>query len=253
MTFNTTLKRITGFIGIATLAALLVSLPRTAQAQMSPRPSSQAPSQIPSQPSMGAPSTTPRMTPSAPSLSSPSSSSTPSRATQASSLDREFMTMAAHSDSFEIKSSQLALQKSSSPEVKQYAQKMIDEHTQSTNQLKQIAAQKGATLPSDPGAFNQAVLDQLTPLSGTEFDRAYLEAQANGHMQAVAVFRTESGRGQDTALKQFAARLLPTIEQHYTMASQLTGQRSALNLPGMTQPSAMPSSTPSTMPHTSMP
>ena len=150
--------------------------------------------------------------------------------------------MAAHSDSFEIKSSQLALQKSSNPEVKQYAQKMIDEHTQSTNQLKQIAAQTGMTLPSDPGSFNQAVLDQLTPLTGSAFDRAYLEAQANGHMQAVALFRTEMGRGQETALKQFATQLLPTIEQHYSMASQLTGQRNALGLPGTTMPSSsMPS------------
>ena len=245
MTSNAILKKITGFVGIATLAALLVSIPGLAQAQMSPRPN---PASIPSQPSTGAPNAlpaTPRTSPTSPGLSSPSASSR----TQFSSLDREFMLMAAHSDNFEIKSSQLALQKSSNPEVKQYAQKMIDEHTQSTNQLKQIAAQKNVSLPTDPGSFNQAVIDQLTLLTGTDFDRAYLEAQANGHMQTVAVFRTESGQGKDAALKQFAAQLLPTIEGHYTMASQLTGQRNALSMPGSTR---MTPSTPA-MPNMSTP
>ena len=221
------MKRITGFISVATVAALLVSISGIAQAQMSPRPNQAPASQVPSQ----IPSQVPSQVPS---VSSPS---VPSSRAQFSSLDREFMLMAAHSDSFEIKSSQLALQKSNSAEVKQYAQKMIDEHTQSTSQLKQIATQTGVTLPSDPGAFNQAVINQLTALTGSAFDRAYLEAQANGHMQAVAVFRTEMARGQDTALKQFATKLLPTIEGHYTMASQLTGQQNALGMPGMSTPS----------------
>lgn len=155
---------------------------------------------------------------------------TPGRMT-ASALDREFMSMVAHSDQFEIRSSQLALQKSSNAEVRRYAQQMIQEHTQSTRQLTQLAAQRGVTLPNAPAPFNQAVIQQLSTLSGAEFDRAYLEPQANGHMQTVAVFRTQVGQGQDAAVKQFAAQLLPTIEGHYEVASQMTGQTNAMNTP----------------------
>ena len=139
------------------------------------------------------------------------------------------MKMAAHSDQFEIRTSQLALEKTSNPEVKEYAQKMIQEHTESTQQLTRLASQRGVTLPGTPNSFQQAVIDQLTPLTGTQFDRAYLAAQTNGHMLTVAVFQTEVGQGKDQDIQNFASQLLPTIAGHYQMASQMNGQRNVLN------------------------
>lgn len=194
-------------------------------------------------PSVAAPATTPSLAETNPNPtvlteprydgnpSGPMAPSTVSTALmQMTMLDQQFARMAAHSDQFEIRSSQLALQKSSSPQVREYAQMMIQEHTQSTQLLTQLAAQRGLTLPTEPSEFQQAVIDRLAQLSGAEFDRAYFEAQANGHIQTVGVFRSEVGQGQDSGLQQFAAQLLPTIENHYQMASQMTGQASALNI-----------------------
>lgn len=145
-------------------------------------------------------------------------------------LDQQFMRMAAHSDQFEIRSSQLALQRSSSPEVQQYAQRMIQEHTLSTQRLTQLAAERNVMLPTAPNEFQQAVIDRLAQVSDVEFDRAYMEAQANGHMQTVGLYRTQVGQGQDAEVRQFAAQGLPAVEDHYVMASQMTGQASALDL-----------------------
>lgn len=154
-----------------------------------------------------------------------------SRATgDLSSLDQQFMRMAAHSDQFEIRSSQMALQKSQNPEVRQYAEMMIREHTQSTQILTQLATERGFTLPTEPSEFQQAVIDSLMPLTGAEFDRAYLEAQANGHIQTVGVFRSQIGQGRDPELRQFAAGLLPTIENHYEMATMMSGQFRAFDI-----------------------
>jgi putative membrane protein len=139
------------------------------------------------------------------------------------------MKMAAHSDQFEIRSSQLALQKSSNPQVQEYAQQMIQEHTQSTQRLTQLADQRGVRLPTTPNPFQQAVIDQLTPLTGAQFDRAYMAAQTNGHMIAVAVFQTQADQGKDQAVRSFASELLPTIAGHYQTASEMSGQRNVLN------------------------
>lgn len=149
--------------------------------------------------------------------------------TSVSSLDQEFLKMAANSDQFEIRTSQLALEKTSNPEVRQYAQKMIQEHTESTQQLTQLAAKKGTTLPTTPNAFQQAVIEQLIPLTGAQFDRAYLAAQTNGHMLTVAVYQTEVGQGKDSDIQSFANKLLPTVAGHYQMASQMDGQQNVLN------------------------
>ncbi|MBD3882620.1 DUF4142 domain-containing protein [Phormidium tenue FACHB-886] len=212
------LKKIAGFAGAAALT-LLIGSPGIAQTTR------------PTTPTTPVTPTTPSNRPTAP--TAPNAPAAPNASTtQANSLDVEFVRMAAYSDSFEIASSQLALQKSNNPEVKQYAQQMIDEHTQSSRQLAQLAAEKGITVPRGPGPFNQAVINQLVPLSGDEFDRAYLEAQANGHLQTVAIYRSQAGQGQDPDLQQFAAQLLPTIEEHYVMASDMSGQRNALNTSG---------------------
>jgi putative membrane protein len=174
------------------------------------------------------PSTRPSVRPPAGSSPAPSNRSTPAP-NAIGSLDREFMLMAAHSDQFEIRSSQLALQKGTSPQVKQYAQMMIEEHTASTQRLTQLATERGITLPTAPNPFQQAVIDQLTPLSGTQFDQAYLAAQTNSHMMAVAVFQTEADQGKDQGVKSFASQLLPTIAQHYQTANEQSGQRNVLN------------------------
>ena len=106
---------------------------------------------------------------------------------------------------------------------------MIQEHTESTRKLTQIAYQKGVSLPNSPSPFQQAVIDRVTPLTGTQFDRAYIAAQTNGHMMAVAVFQTQAEQGKDREVQSFASALLPKIVGHYQMASQLSGQRNVLN------------------------
>lgn len=147
----------------------------------------------------------------------------PNAASQAavSPLDREFMVMAAHSDQFEIQSSQLALQKTTNPQVREYAQMMIQQHTQSSQLLAQIAAERGVTLPTAPAPFDQAVIEQLAQLSGAEFDRAYMEAQANGHLKTTTIYQTEIGQGQDQEVRAFAAQLLPAVQQHFQVASSM--------------------------------
>ena len=83
-----------------------------------------------------------------------------------SSQDKMFMIAAEHSNLAEIKTSQLALTKTSKPELKEYAQKMIEAHTKAEDDLKQLASSKGVTLPGDPGADNKAKYAKMSTLSG---------------------------------------------------------------------------------------
>lgn len=206
-----------GFGGAVALV-LLMNFPGSAQVT-SPSRGSGSTQVAPA----GSSQVAPARTPTAP--IAPTSRST----TSASSLDQEFLKMAANSDQFEIRTSQLALEKTSNPEVKQYAQRMIQEHTESTQQLTQLASKKGITLPTSPNSFQQAVIEQLTSLTGAQFDRAYLAAQTNGHMLTVAVYQTEVGQGKDPDIQSFASKLLPTVAGHYQMANQMDGQRDVLN------------------------
>ena len=138
-----------------------------------------------------------------------------------SSSDRLFMNKAAQGNLAEIRLSQLALQRGSSDQVKQYAQQMIDQHTQASNQLTQIATQKGVTLPTQLDAQHQQIERQLQRLSGASFDQAYMRAMVNDHAQTVALFQRQTQQGRDQDVVAFASGLLPAIQEHYTMANSM--------------------------------
>ncbi|MBC7972692.1 MAG: DUF4142 domain-containing protein [Verrucomicrobia bacterium] len=140
-------------------------------------------------------------------------------------VDRQFVMKAAQSDMTEIQTSQLALKRSQNPQVRQYAQEMIREHTKSSNKLKPLVSKKGVTLPTSLGAENQALLTKLMKLSGAQFDQAYMSGQAKAHAKTQAVYQTELKQGQDTDVKAFASEVLPVVTAHLRMAQSMVAGR----------------------------
>jgi putative membrane protein len=146
-----------------------------------------------------------------------------------SSSDRKFAMMAAMGGMSEVEMARVALTKASSDAVKQYAQKMIDDHTAANAELMQIASAKGLTLPTTPDARHRAMMAKMGRLSGAEFDRQYIMmAGHKDHVKMEKLFRDESMRGRDADLKAFAAKTLPVVQQHLQMARDLHS-----GMPGM--------------------
>ena len=168
---------------------------------------------------------------------SPTTSSTPSGQNNLSSADRQFITEAAQDGLAEVQLGQLASQRGASSAVKQFGQHMVEDHTQANNQLKQLATQKGVTLPTTIGAKNQQIKQRLSKLSGANFDRQYLNQMLQAHQKDVSAFQTEAEQGQDADVKAFAAQTLPTLQEHLQEVSSLVN-------PGSSTSSPTPSSTP---------
>ncbi len=151
--------------------------------------------------------------------------SSPSSTRSSMAVDRQFIIQAAQSDQTEIRTSQLALQKSRNSQVRQFAQEMIQQHTESSNKLKPLAAQKGVTLPTSLGAENQALLTQLSKLSGTQFDRAYMSGQVKAHSKTRGIYQKELQQGRDSEIKAFANQVLPLVAEHLRMAQNMVAGR----------------------------
>jgi putative membrane protein len=142
-----------------------------------------------------------------------------------SSMDRKFAMTAAAGGMAEVETARLALTKASSDAVKQYAQKMIDDHTAANAELMQIASTKNLTLPTAPDAKHRAMMAKMEKLSGAAFDREYVMMAGHKDHQAMEkLFRDESTRGRDADLKAFAAKTLPVVQQHLQMARDLHTQ-----------------------------
>lgn len=157
---------------------------------------------------------------------------------QLTALDRQFIIDAAHGGMAEVRLGELALRRSTSPEVKRFAQQMIEEHSRANQELMRIAKQKGVTPPATPGKY-EAAMKRLMQLSGESFDRAYMnEAGVNSHLESAAVYQRQAELGQDPDLKAFATRILPRVQGHLEMAATMTGYRfarqSSPTMPGRT-------------------
>ena len=137
-----------------------------------------------------------------------------------SSADRQFVTKAAQGGMAEVELGQLATQKAQNSQVKEFGQKMVDDHTKANDQLKQVASQENITLPTGLDAKDQALKDHLEKLSGAQFDKVYMQHMVMDHKKDVAEFQKEANSGKDPQVKQFAQQTLPVLQQHLQMAQQ---------------------------------
>lgn len=132
-----------------------------------------------------------------------------------------FVTNAVSANMFEIESSKLALKQSSSKQVRTFAQTMIKDHTMAGEKMQQVLKTEGTMPTMALTAKHEALLQQLQSVKGAEFDRAYVTAQTEGHVEAVALFRSYAAKPDDKALGAFAKSTLPALEKHLANVQKL--------------------------------
>ena len=133
-------------------------------------------------------------------------------------VDQSFINAAAASDAFEVQAGQLATTKAHTARVKQYANTMVSSHTQTTQQLTQIAQAHAFTPVATLTPDEQKKLDTLGKVRPAAFDRTYMSDNLVSHRAAIKLYQDEIANGQDPDLKQFATTTLPAIQQHYKLA-----------------------------------
>lgn len=137
------------------------------------------------------------------------------------STDRSFATKAAQGNMTEAEMGNLAKQRGSTQQVKDYGKMLVDDHTKANNDLKQIVAKQGLTLPTDVTAAQRREIDRLSKLSGTQFDREFAKVSVKDHRDDIKEFQTEIDHGQNEALKSYASNTMPVLQKHLNAAQNL--------------------------------
>lgn len=135
--------------------------------------------------------------------------------------DREFVHGAIQSGMAEMQLGQLAEQKAASPDVKQFAQKMTQEHAQLNNEIKPIAQQLGVKQPKAISKKCKKLEAKLQGLSGSQFDDAYIKAMMKDHENDLLNFQHEVETTQNPALKQAAQQGEQVIQSHLKLIKQI--------------------------------
>ncbi|MFJ2991407.1 DUF4142 domain-containing protein [Pandoraea sp. NPDC087047] len=138
-------------------------------------------------------------------------------------IDAEFVDNAQKAGKAEVQASQVAVQHSGNPAVRRFAQQMVTDHSKANEALRQLAAKKGVSVLND--AAVDPDIEALKGKKGREFDVAYLAlAGPEAHEQAVTLFQTEAEKGQDTDLRGFAGKMLPTLRHHLSEAREVSAK-----------------------------
>ncbi|HWD27980.1 MAG TPA: DUF4142 domain-containing protein [Rhizomicrobium sp.] len=146
----------------------------------------------------------------------------------------QFRAKASASDAFEVLSSRIALTHATNPDIKSFAQMMIDDHTKSTNKLVSLGGISKASLKSKmkPGrdgkyasndllGSNADELNSLDSKSNDDFNKTYINDQVKGHEDAVSLLEDYAKNGDNAKLKAFANDILPTVREHLAKAKQI--------------------------------
>ena len=162
--------------------------------------------------------------------------------------DQRFVLNAAHGGMMQISLARTALDKATNPDVQSFARRMIEHHSAANTELQQLASRKGLVLPaSDLGLTNQSTqessstapletaasrankirsethrkilseqrkMDKVAGLSGSVFERKYVDVMVKDHEKNVKVFEEQSVHGNDPDVRAWAAKALPTLREH---------------------------------------
>jgi putative membrane protein len=141
-----------------------------------------------------------------------------------SASERKFVTEALQGGMAEVELGKLASERASNDAVKQFGQRMADDHGKAGDELKKIAQDKGVTPPSELDAKHKKLHDRLSKLSGAAFDRAYMDEMVKDHRMDVKNFQREANSAKDPDVKSFASKTLPTLQEHLKQAESVHGQ-----------------------------
>jgi putative membrane protein len=142
-------------------------------------------------------------------------------------IDKEkFLKEAAQSGVAEVNMAKLGTQKAQDPAVKEFAQKLVDDHSKLNDQLKECASKKGITLSTQVDSKHQQMIDHLSGLSGAEFDKAFATHMVQGHKKGIAKYK-KAAESSDTEIRDLAKKALPTLQEHLKTAQQWAPEAAA--------------------------
>lgn len=138
-----------------------------------------------------------------------------------SPADKDFMKTAAEGGLAEVELGHLAADKAATTQVKQFGDRMVRDHSEANEKLKDIAQGLGVSVPDHMSAMDYAEKTKLSAILGDHFDRSYMDDMLKDHRQDIAEFRREAHTGQNPEVKAFAAKTLPILEEHLRLAERV--------------------------------
>lgn len=141
--------------------------------------------------------------------------------TTGTGADRDFIQDQLEDGQAEVNLGKIASERATHPQVKQFAQMMVEDHQKAGDELRQAASAANVQItPTEPDDEHKDIQDELSKLSGNEFDRRYIDVMIDEHQEAVNELEGKQD-AENVQVRQWASKTLPTVRQHLERARQI--------------------------------
>ncbi|KQN38883.1 hypothetical protein ASE92_05545 [Pedobacter sp. Leaf41] len=131
-----------------------------------------------------------------------------------------FLRKAAVGGIMEVEAAKIAMKNASNQKVKDFAAKMLTDHTQANKELKALATDKKIITPDALPAEDQIHLDEMKKMTGSSFDKHYMDMMVTDHQKTISLFK-DGMENKDAKLKEWAGKTLTVIEGHDQAAKEI--------------------------------
>jgi putative membrane protein len=130
--------------------------------------------------------------------------------------DSSFLNKAAKGGMEEVALGKVAAERATNPQVREFAQMMVTDHSSANSELMSLASTKGVTLSADSPR-----VEKWQKRSTDDFDMEDISKMVKDHEDDVEMFRKEAKKADDADVRAFASKTLPTLEAHYAKAKDI--------------------------------
>ena len=138
-----------------------------------------------------------------------------------------FMRDAASGNRMEVELGQVASRRSENARVKEFGQRMVDDHEQANQQLMSLARAQQVDVQAGMTEKHQKHVQHLSALQGREFDEAYMKMMVTDHQEVIRNYEEQSRTAQNAELRKYAEKTLPTLREHLRMAEEIQRELSS--------------------------
>jgi putative membrane protein len=135
--------------------------------------------------------------------------------------DRTFARKAAEGGMAEVELGRLGEKNAKRTAVRDFARRMVADHSRANRQLLALVQRKGITIPTRTDNKHRAAVEKLSRMTGSKFDRAFMKQMVKDHVKTVHLFKAQAKHGRDPELKAFASQTLPILREHLAMAKRI--------------------------------
>jgi putative membrane protein len=153
--------------------------------------------------------------------------SAPAFAQKMDNSDISAMKQVAQANLNEIAAGKTGVEKAQSPDVKNFAQKMVDDHGRMLEDLRTLAKKKDVALPQDANMKDMAQMKLMERKSGADFDREYMEHMVKDHEKDLKDVQDFAAKAKDAELKAALQKAAPKIKAHLELAQRISQSAAA--------------------------